>query len=98
MSGKTFYIETWSQIDHLINLFEKGFNRESVIEDKPANTFVYLKYILLNCGSMGQKLIAVMQLKKRNSTEGVVCNSFWSFKNRSYYEVSKSINIPTYCL
>ena len=100
-SGKTFYIQTYCQIDHLRNIFNFDVEEWEKSYEYPNNTkniFSYFKYVVIRlpCGST--RLDALIQFSVRktaNSTRKLFADVFGIFKLHCVERVHNPLVIAT---
>ncbi len=100
-SGKTFYIQTYCQIDHLRNIFNfdvEGWEKSYEYPNNTKNIFSYFKYVVIRlpCGST--RLDALIQFSVRktaNSTRRLFADVFGIFKLHCVERVHNPLVIAT---
>ncbi len=100
-SGKTFYIQSYDQIEHLVNIFDEylGTKWRKGIET-PATTadvFSYFKYIIINFPDGKTRMDAIVQFPARktvNSAKRLFADFFGIFKLFKVEKVVKPLIVP----
>jgi hypothetical protein len=100
-SGKTFYLETFDQIDHLSNIFDEYFPNSKwrrFFETPSTNhdVFTYFKYMVIVQPNGKRKLAAIIQFPTRktvNSAKRLFADCFGIFKLFTLKRIKKPLVI-----
>ncbi len=100
-SGKTFYIQSHDQIEHLVNIFDEYLGTKwcKVIETPAttANVFSYFKYIIIDFPDRKTRMDAIVQFPARqtvNSAKRLFADSFGIFKLFKVEKFVKPLIVP----